>query len=792
LVAQHLCFSHLTAEHGLSHNVANNVVQDRWGFVWISTFGGLSRFDGYEVKVFGHDPDAPHSLSSSHIRAMSIDPTGLIWLGTNNGLNRFDPRTETFARYRHQPDKPDSPGFDFVTSLYIDRAGQIWVGGLGAVDRLDPETGVFGHYRHLPDDPTTIGLGTVHSICQDREGNLWFGNRGGGGLSRLDQGRQGFVRYRHDPNNPHSLSDDSVYVVYVDRAGELWVGTEDAGLNRLTDLSGTGRQDTCAGDHTTASFRHYLCDTLDLQSLSNDYVRDILEDQSGHLWVATAGGLNRMDRATGTFVHCLHSPADSASISTDDTSRLFEDRAGGLWLTTNNQGVDYCSPKHQRFRQYRHDPNNSNSLDDEDIRTVYEDASGVLWVGTKKGLNRLERARNRITRYQHAPGDPASLSSCLHVEAIAEDRDGKLWIGTWGRELNRFDPLRERFWRPGDDPANPCFRDTIAICEDHRGDMWVGDYNQGLYCFTGPAAGTSDRTTKTFVRYGHDPEDPASLSNNWVKSIFHDRAGNLWVGTYNGLNRLDRDTGTFRRYGERNGIPNATVTGILEDGSHLWLSANQGLVKFDPQAGTFQGYGPSEGLRTRSEVNGCFQSPDGEMFFAGHGGLIAFRPEQIIDNQDIPAVVITNLMLFNKAAPIGGDSPLQQAVCATDGIALSDQDYSFAFEFAALSFVDPRKNRYKYKLEGFDQAWHEIDSRRRYAAYSNLPAGEYVFRVLGSNNHNVWNTEDASIRVKVARPVWETLRLEKEAAEAANRAKSMFFGERQSRAAYTAKRHPGL
>jgi signal transduction histidine kinase/CheY-like chemotaxis protein/sugar lactone lactonase YvrE len=837
LTGQQLHFSHLTVEHGLSHNVGNDVVQDSQGFIWISTSDGLNWFDGYEIRTFRHDPDDPRSLSENLIRGMAVDPAGFIWIATaGGGLNKFDPRTETFVRYQHQPSNPNSLGFDFAVSVFVDQAGLVWVGGLGAVDRLDPETGTFCHYRHDPSDPTTIGPGQVHSICQEWGGTLWFGNRGGGGLSRLagfpasTEGQQPldsighFCHYRHDPSDPHSISDDSIQVVYIDQAGELWVGTENGGLNHF--------------DRAAETFCRYRHDPQNPNSLSSDYVRDIIQDQAGHLWIATVRGLDQMDRAGGVFAHYRHNPADSVSISTDNLSRVYEDRAGGLWVTTFH-GVDYCSPKHQRFRCYRHEPDNPNSLDDNSVRAVYEDASGILWVGTEKGLNKMDRSRGQITRYMQDPADPTSLSSGFFVSAIVEDAEHRLWVGTWGGELCCLDVQSERIWHPGDDPELPRIRDSLALCRDHNGDIWVGDYNQGLYRlispagtgrqdvalssfvhyahdpddphslsantvsviyedrdnvlwvgtetgglnrFTGPAASTGDRTTETFARYCHDPQDPTSLSNNWVESILCDRAGNLWVGTHNGLNCLDRDTGTFRRYGERDGMPNATVVGILEDEScpdakrtHLWLSTNQGLVKFDVWTETFQSYGAAEGIYPRSEINGYYKNSSGEMFFGGYGGLTAFYPDQIIDNQDLPPVVITNFVLFNKPVLIGGDSLLRQAIWATDEIALSDQDYSFAFEFAALSYVDPRKNRYKYRLEGFDQGWHEVDSRRRYATYANLTAGEYVFCVIGSNNHGVWNEEGARVKITVAQPLWEKLRLEKEAAEAANRAKSMFL-----------------
>jgi signal transduction histidine kinase/ligand-binding sensor domain-containing protein/CheY-like chemotaxis protein len=799
---QQLRFSHLTVENGLSHPIANIMAQDPQGFIWIATIGGLNRFDGHEVKVFKHNPDNPNSLSNDFIETMIIDQTGIIWIGTYNGLNKFDPYTEIFTHYQHQPDDPRTLGFNFITSLYLDQTGLLWVGGPGELDQFNPQTETFVRYRHHPDDPTTIGPGQVFSIREDYRGTLWLGQRSGGGLNWFDRRSQQFGRYNHKPDDPHSISDDSIYALHLDRAGELWVGTENGGLNRF--------------NRATNTFTRYQSEANNPDSLSDDFVRDILEDQVGRLWVTTADGLNQLDRTSHTFSRYRHNPADPASLSSNNTSRLFEDRTGGLWVTTF-QGVNYCSPKYQQFRHYRHEAHNPNSLDAGSVSVIYEDTANILWVGTSKGLNKVDRARRQVTRYQHDPDNPTSLSACKFVNAILEDQSGKLWIGTVGGGLNYFDPQTEQFWLNDNYPVKPHNSFILSIAQDHQGDIWVGDRNQGVYrfaqsgqCLThyphhpddphGLSANTVrviyvDRTytlwvgtetgglncfdwrTETFSHYRHDPQDPTSISSDWVRTILEDQAGNLWIGTQDGLNRLDRKTGNFRCYGKRQGLTGTTVNGLLEDetGKDLWLSTFGGLLKFNPQTETFQDYDATDGVQKEFSYNSCYKSCSGELFFGGLEGLTAFHPEQIIDNDQIPPVVITNFLLFNEPVSIGGASPLQQAIWATQEIILSDQDYNFAFEFAALNYVAPERNRYKYKLEGFDQEWNQVHSRRRYAAYTNLPAGEYIFRVLGSTNHGVWNEEGASIKIKVAQPWWEKLRLEKEAAEAANLAKSTFL-----------------
>jgi PAS domain S-box-containing protein len=266
------------------------------------------------------------------------------------------------------------------------------------------------------------------------------------------------------------------------------------------------------------------------------------------------------------------------------------------------------------------------------------------------------------------------------------------------------------------------------------------------------------RTPGTFVCYKHDPQDADSLSDNTVWSILEDRDGALWMGTSAGLNRLDPQTGEFIHYTTADGLPHDSVFGILEDeDGHLWLSTGRGLSRFDPQEVTFQNYRASDGLQ--GDVFNQFayyEASTGELFFGGANGLTRFYTDDIRENAYIPPVHITGIQLANQPVAVGGDSPLQTSALETEELDLSYEDRIISFEFAALSFSSAERNRYKYKLEGFDEDWHETDSTRRFATYTNLDPGEYTFRVLGSNNSGVWNEEGDSLKLTITPPWWLT------------------------------------
>jgi signal transduction histidine kinase/CheY-like chemotaxis protein len=389
---------------------------------------------------------------------------------------------------------------------------------------------------------------------------------------------------------------------------------------------------------------------------------------------------------------------------------------------------------------------------------VYEDRSGTLWIGTENsGLNKFDRETGQFTRYQNVPNDPYSLSHDS-VWAICEDQSGELWIGMFGGGLDRFDRESEQFIHYQHDPNDPFGlndNNVSVIYEDSLGVLWVGSAG-GVDSF--------DRENERFIHHQHDPDDPYSLSNNAIGAIYEDSSGTLWIGTLDGLDKFNRAEGTFTHYREEDGLPSPAIMGILEDdippelgGPNLWLGTWNGLSKFNPRTGVFKNYDVSDGIQgPQFSVSSFCKIRDGAMFFGGRDGLNVFCPEEIEDNPYVPPVVLTDFELFNKPVTIGPDSPLTKSITEIDQIELTYRDSVFSFEFAVLHYSDPQVNQYAYMLEGFDQEWNYTDASRRFATYTNLDGGDYVFRVKGSNSDGIWNEEGVSVRITVVPPFWET------------------------------------
>jgi len=780
-----LKFAHLTTNDGLSQSNVTEILQDRRGFMWFATQDGLNRYDGNTFVVYKNNPNDPWSLSANFVWDLMEGEHGYLWIATDfGGVNKFDPTTERFVRYRHDPNNPNSISGDSVESIARDRRGYLWFGTSDSgLDKFDPSTGTFTHYRNESDGQF---LGRITKVIAGRQGDIWFvGERGlfhlnpdTGQITRpagtvnglaadylyednignfwmlayspivglikydrqrerlttypvgasaigvassnlLADGQNGFwvpssqglyyfdrrterftYRFRHDETNPDSINDNTVASVYRDRGGLLWVGTKEGGVNLLN-----------LWQEPFGFCRHHANNP---NSLSPGRVTAIYEEPAGILWVALfPRRLDRLDRQTGQFTHYIPGPKDKDTLSKGSDLRqprwaypydsIYKDSRGYLWLGGWGTGLDRFDERTGQFKHYRHNLDDPNSLISDHVYNIYGDRSSHIWVGQRYGLSRLDPATEQFTNYRPDPRSPTWNGS--NVSAIYQDRSGTLWLGTTGGALMRV-----------------------------------------------------DEKTETLVNYPPESRAPHKLNGGPISAIYEDRVGTLWVGAWAGLYRYDRQNGNVTRYTESQGLPSSVILGILEDkAGRLWLSTKKGLSRFDPHTATFRNYDVFDGLQSDAFSESCyFQGPDGEMFFGGSNGFNAFFPEDIRDNPYVPPVVITSFKIFNKPVPIGANSVLKKAIPYIDSLTLSHREDIFSFAFAALSYTNSHKNRYRYKLEGFEPGWNEVGSRQRLATYTNLDPGKYVFRVQGSNCDGVWNKEGVSLAILITPPWWRT------------------------------------
>ncbi|NUQ41932.1 MAG: sigma 54-interacting transcriptional regulator [Calditrichaceae bacterium] len=781
-------FEHLSVAEGLPENTVNWIIQDRLGFLWMSTQNGLVKYDGYAFTTYMFEPHNPQSLSDRNPMEILEDHLGNIWVGTlRGGLNRFNRASETFTHYRHDKNDPASLSDDGALTLYEDKTGALWVGTAGGLNRFDRRSGTFTRYRHDPDNPRSLSNDRIYAIREDHLGNFWIGTHEG--LNQFERRSGACVRYLHDPADPASLSHNTVAFLYEDSSGILWVGSDGGGLSRF--------------DRERRAFKHYRCHPQDPASLGSDRVYSILEDRSGNLWVGTfGGGLNRFERKTETFTRFRNSPNDPASISGDAIRFVFQDRSGVLWIGTFLNGLNKLDQSGDKFAHYHNVPGDPASLNNNRVWALHEDREGILWVGSDGGgLSRLDRQTGKFRAYTHDPADPHSVSN-NYVGIIYEDRAGVLWIGAYGGGLSRFDRKKEIFTRYA---PHPGARDSLnngfihAICEDSFGALWIGTLGGGLNKF--------DREKKVFTQYLYDPKMPQRLSiprinairedaagTLWIGSdgmgllryeraadsftrfydsekgldiilsIYEDRAGRFWIGTYRGgLHLFDRTSGTSVAFTEKDGLPHAAVKGILEDeAGNLWLGGERGLVKFAYEKRTFRTYDAADGLQgSHFNFNAACKGAGGALYFGGINGFNCFHPARLEDNLVPPPVALTGFKIFNRPVSAGERSPLPAHINVAGDpslrkeIRLSYWQNDISLEYAALHFSRPEKNLYAFKLENYEEEWRQVGTQRS-ATYTNLQPGEYRFRVKAANRDGIWNEEGAAVRILITPPFWKT------------------------------------
>jgi PAS domain S-box-containing protein len=790
-------FDHINIEDGLSQNAGLAIFQDSRGYLWIGTQDGLNRYDGYTFKIYKHDPDNANSLSHNSILAIAEDADGALWIGTwGGGLNRYDPSTEKFTRFLNDPNEPSSLSNGTITAIKQDSKGSIWIGTLGGLNRYDPETNGFERFRNDPKDLNSLSGDAISVIFEDSQGQLWIGTGASGvegsGLNLFDPSTGKATRYQHDetdpeslagnniasivegidgalwvatggfslrgngldhfdprtgtakhynhnPQNDHSLSGDDLMSLWLDPNGVLWIGAWATGLNRMS-LSSPGY------------FTRYQNDPYFPDSLSGNEIWSLYQDSSGILWIGTShSGINKLSANSGQFSLYRNSPSDPSSLSINAIGAFAEDRTGDIWIATWGGGLDRFDPRDGSFEHYRHDPENINSLSDDLFMDVYVDSYDTVWAGTLgKGLNRLELATGHVTHYLHDPEDPASLPDD-NIAALLPDKKGGLWIGTFGG-LAHYDPNTNTFTNYVSDPDHPSGLNEnkiVSLLLDSRNILWIGTWSGGLNKLDLNDPLHTDPQAATVFHFRHNADDSSSLSEDSVWTIHETADGILWLGTQLGLNRFDPQTKTFKHYTEKIGMPNNVVLGILEDNEgNLWLTTNNGLAKFDPQTETIKTYDSSDGLQSNEfNSNAYYRSRNGTMYIGGINGFNAFNPEEIKPNPVPPRVVVTRFDVFNQ--------PLSVDLTGREPIRLSYKQDFISFEFSAFDFQSPQNNQYAYKLEGFNDDWVQAGNHR-YASYTNLAGGDYIFRVKASNSDGVWNETGVSIPVFITPPFWQT------------------------------------
>jgi signal transduction histidine kinase/ligand-binding sensor domain-containing protein/CheY-like chemotaxis protein len=697
--------------NSIASNRINTVYCDHKGMIWVGTAdSGLDRItlnknDEFNFRVihFKNNASDPGSLPGNEISHILEDHLGNIWVGTNQGLGKLNAGTGKFKVYRNIPGNFSSLSINTVLAIYEDKSGYIWVGTTFGLNRLDPKTELFTQFLNNQDDPKSISHSTVNAIAEDLDGNLLIGTLGG--LDRYNKDDHTFYRFAVNQNGDYSLNNEFVNVLYTDKEGNVWIGTDKGGVNKYNTYQ--------------KEFGYFAHHPDNPNSLSNNTINSVLEEQHV-LWVGTAGGgLNEFDRNTKTFKYYKNIPHKPSSINSNFITSVIRDNKQNLWIGTWGGGLDkMISPNGDGSFKHFINTNNPSSICSSFISSIWQDESGFMLVGTLGGIDLFYPGKEGA--FRHIANNPDWKNRITEVGCILKDKRGTYWIGTrYGLYKVSADKLKGK-------PEDTDFTHYVNI---------AGNQN--------------------------------SLPGNYIISLCEDHKGNIWVGTYgNGISKiqvLPNNHVQFSNYTQTDGLCNNVVYAILEDNNGvLWLSTDNGLSRFDPKQTYFKNFFVTDGLQSNQFYwSAAYKSKEGRLYFGGIKGLNFFYPDSIRDNPFTPKVAITDFKIYNNTVNIGlwnnKKVILTKIINETNKIDLSYKENVFSFEFSALDYFLPEKAQYQYKMEGVDQDWVTVPASRRFVTYTNLKGGDYTFWLKASNSDGVWSNEPTKLKIHISPPFWATL-----------------------------------
>lgn len=749
---------------GLPHSTTTAIVQDTRGLIWIGTFGGLVRYDGYRMQVFGQEPDsyAGAVLPDSYVRALMPLPDGGLLIGTNaGGLVRFDPVSMRFHVYPIGPGGT-SNGKIFAISR-ARQAGSFWIATESGVDRLDLATGKITR-ESMQDGDAKDMVARTFVVSEDKTGNLWVGTDNGL-FVRKPGGR--FTRVRSTDPAVDEILHDQVWALLQGSHERLWVGTGQSGAIFI-DASGQGHLvPGFSGKNGLARRRT---------------VRAFHETAQGVLWAATDGaGVVTYDSVTGQLRMLSHDAAMPSSLPGDITRDIFQDSSGNIWVATE-LGAAHYDPNGRKVFSVLPSPLESHTLSNANVHAVFVDPRGRVWLGLGMGrVDVLDLAKGTM-RHLQLGGEQAERD----VQAFVVAPDGSIWAGAQG--ISRIDPNTFEMRSS----MIPSLDGRLILSMQRDGDdLLIGGYD-GLFRYetrTGkltqmrhddadPKSLVGDQVRhivrmpdawwfatisgisiaydgeKGFVNLRHDPANPSSLPHDYTGSMAFDSRGRLWLGTFGGIAYIDdfKPRGPFRFgvIGARDGLTNTKINALLVDhDDRVWASMANGVAMVDAASHRVADLGIRDGLRIPSYIHrAAAEAPGGELMFGGLGGLTVIRPYWEAPVAGPARLAITHVSINDRPVP------LDQVPGDGDAVTLGGDGRNLRVDFALLDFRAPLETHYAYRMDEADNAWNAVPRGIPPSAiYTNLPSGTYTLRLRATVRGLDARTVETSVRVVVT-PRW--------------------------------------
>ena len=750
-------FLHITGEDRLSQSHVKSILQDSYGFMWFGTRNGLNRYDGTSMKTLNCN-DYHTNKGNHNISALSEDSERTLWVGTDKGVFTYDHIYETFTSFDVLSD--DSLRIEnWIADIKPDSSGNVWI--------VVPNQGVFKYrlsdkrlFHYYITDPEKYKDDYPQCITVTRNGQVWIGSAGAGLFLYNDKDNK-FIQYITDRNGS-SLKGENVYAI-CEYGDNIAVAIHRGELRKFDR-------------------KENIFSRVDVPEVNYSIIRDIECYHDNELWVATQLGLFIINEKEKKVVHIEEDDMNPYSISDKNVYTLYRDRQEGIWLGTLFGGVNYLPDYRFKIEKYR-PLSKGASLNTKRIGALAEDSFGNIWIGTEDaGINILNPVTGKVERLK--PSD----SNHLNILTLFADKRS-VWAATFIKGLDVIDlPSRQvkhytsQQLNSGDESVYALYRDSkdriwlgnmmglryagpgemrfkmieapgyiwvYDIVEDPHGNIWAATMGMGVYRY--------DPENNTIKQYQHHDTDSSSLSSNSVSSITIDSRGRLWFSTdRGGICCYREESDDFISYSRKDGLPDDVAYKILEDPNHnLWFGTNKGLVRFNPETGKIRVYTKNDGLLgDQFNYKSALSTSNGKFYFGGIDGLIAFDPLQEHVTGFTPHVYITKFSVYNKELDCHAEgSPLKKSIIHTREITLPYNQANISIDFVAVSFSTSATTQYAYKIENIDMDWIYTNNNHN-ISYSQLPPGQYVFKVKAFDPDRTWKPAGTSLQITILPPWW--------------------------------------
>nr|WP_294897926.1 two-component regulator propeller domain-containing protein [uncultured Pedobacter sp.] len=815
-----LNFKHLSFKKGLPQSPISSLLQDNEGFIWLGTFKGLIRYDGYEFKSFKCDLKDSSSLSHNLVKNIFQDSRGRIWVGTANGLNLYNKKLETF---KHIEILDIKGGRNYISAIVEDKQKNIWLGTFGGLKKLNTKT---LHIEDIPNSSKNKELvnKVIFSLCVDKENKIWVGT--GNGVRVFDPVTNTAIELPAVLSNEQNFAINKIQIIKEDAIGNLWFGTEVSGVfkyskkeNKLTNYAYSATGNSLASnwvrdilpDHQniwfatrngvsifntiTEQFTNYTEDPLNDNSLSDNTVWSFLKDKAGCIWVGTfSGGVNFYYKGNSNFENITNVTGSSSRSNHTLVDAIIEDKDGALWIGTYGGGLNYIDRGHHINKYFSTKINTSGRIGN-GVKSLADDGKGNLWVGTMNGLAIFNK-QSHTFKYYNFSTDKSSKGE-NPILCVLPDGEGA-WLGTDGGGLRYVLPngkttvfkfknpgltIQEVFfnfslernadvrWAIPEEffmTRKTLFSDEIAdnfvtaLLKDDQNHLWIGTQN-GLNYY-------NSKENKIELLYQKIGERRYQLTSSNISTLFKDSKNRLWIGTDGGgLNYFDKLTNRFYSIGIKEGLKDDVIHSIVEDlKGNLWVSTDLGIYEivfkkfalpFEKDDIKISQYTSKDGLISNQfSTQAGLLLHSGEIAFGGISGLSIFYPDKILKNKVAPAVVITDIAVNNEILKPGSENPvLPASIIETQSITLNHNQSNLSIKYAGLNFINPENNKYAYRLIGLESAdGWQNVGNQRVVNFANLTPGSYNFMVKASNNDGVWSNNIRSLKIIILPPWWLT------------------------------------